>query len=435
MKLEENLAFENVKKFLASEKKEVMEYCYFSIINDQNERYFKDAITIMEDNEFDSLFPLVSMVILTANKIECDSLNYIVFKQQSEDLKRRKHKIRIFKGGDLGAPDAYIFKMDSTYILHLNAYETGANTPGGSTDLVRFISDNSFINPTCIVSFGICYGRDPQKQNIGDVLIPKKLYTWSVGQKIGDEGLKIKHDNFNFWLEDKFSESGIYSILSNFCNGDDGRIVKDFIKLEKERDRNENGCAFSIKVVWGNMSTGEAVVSSQKFKQDIRKATGNEKEFGGEMEGYGIAKECIYYADIPCFMIKAICDWGMYKNIDKIFKEKKVSCPEYLKDKLQAYAAFCSAITLLQLLNSEEEVFLSLGILKWMSNQKRNSCILKDEYVEKEKIIKNIRKFYHTDVISANKIFKTFLENNIFIRVNNKYRINYKKGDYLYGNK
>lgn len=425
MKLEENLVFENIKKFLNSEKKELMEYCYFSIINGQKERHFKDAITTMEDNEFDSLFPLVSMVILTANKIECDSLNYIVFKQQNGDLKRRRHRIQIFKGGDLGGPDAYIFKMNSVYILHLNAYETGANTPGGSTDLVRFISDNSFIKPTCIVSFGICYGRDPQKQNIGDVLIPKKLYTWSVGQKIGEEGLKIKHDNFNFWLEDKFSESGIYSILNNFCNGDDGRIIKDYIISEKERDKSENSCAFSVKVIWGNMSTGEAVVSSQKFKQAIRQATGNDKEFGGEMEGYGLAKECIYYANIPCFMIKAICDWGVYKNIDKKFKEEKVLCPENLKDKLQAYAAFCAAIALLQLLDCEKETFLSLKIIKWMGNQRGKNCILEGEYVEKDRIIMNIKKYYNVNEERANKIFKVFFKNKIFIRSNDQYRINY----------
>jgi len=231
--LEENLVIENIKKFLDSDKKEVMEHCYYSIMESQSERYFKDTITVVDENEFDSLFPLVSVVILTANKIECDSLNYVVFAKESGNIKKRKIAIPIFEDGYLGAPNAYLFKMHSTYILHLNAYETGSNTPGGSTDLVRFVSNNSFINPLCIISFGICYGHNPCYQNIGDVLIPNKLYTWSVGQKIGDEGLKIKHDNFNFWLEEKFSKSGIYSILKDFCNDNDGRTIRDLIELKK----------------------------------------------------------------------------------------------------------------------------------------------------------------------------------------------------------
>lgn len=436
MELEENaeekLVVENIKKFLCSEKSELMNYCYFSIRKGNNERYFKDAINVVEDNEFDSLFPLVSIVVLTANKIECDSLNYIFSKQKSNNLKKRKHAIPIFEGSDLGAPDAYLFQIQSVYVLHLYAYETGSNTPGGSTDLVRFISGNSFIKPSCIISFGICYGRDPRNQNIGDVLIPKKLYPWSVGQKITDErGLDIKHDNFNFWLEDKFAGSGIYSILNSFCNGNDGRVIMDSIELKEEDRINNRNCDFLLNVAWGNMSTGEGVVSSQKLKEMIRSATNNEKELGGEMEGYGIAKECVFYAKIPCLMIKAICDWGVCKDIDRKLREEEISCPEKFKDKLQAYAAFCSAMVLLQLLNCEKETFLSLGIIKWMGDKQRGkNCILKDEYVEKEKIIRDINKYYNVNRESANKIFKIFLENNLIIKsqdekLHDKYRFNY----------
>lgn len=420
---EETFVVENIKKFLESEKNKLMELCYSAIRNNQNERYFKDLINVVKDNEFDSLFPLVSLVVLTANKVECDSLNYVAFKRKDSNLKKRKHAIPIYEGSNLGAPDAYLFKMHSVYILHLNAYETGSNTPGGSTDLVRFISGNPFINPSCIISFGICYGRDPLNQNIGDVLIPKKMYPWSVGQKIGDEGLEIKHDNFNFWLEDKFSESGIYSILNDFCNGGDGRTVKASVELIKESEKSGEKYNFTIKVVGGNMSTGEAVVSSKRAKEKIREATNNDKEFGGEMEGYGIAKECIYYAKIPCIIVKAICDWGVCKDIDKKLKEEQVLCPENLKDRLQAYAAFCAAMVLLQLLDSEKETFLALGIIKWMGKQKGNSRVRNGNYVKKETIIGNIKKYYKIDEKSADRVFSILIENKIFKATEDGYRI------------
>lgn len=421
---EVNLVVENIKRFLNSDKKEMMEYCYFSIINKQKERYFRDTITVMDDNKFDSLFPLVSLVILTANKIESDSLNYIAFKHCNGDLIKRRHAIQIFKGSDLGAPDAYLFKLHSAYILHLNAYETGANTPGGSTDLVRYISRNIFINPICIISFGICYGRDPSSQDIGDVLIPKKLYTWSVGQKIGDKGLKIKHDNFNFWMEDKFSESGIYSILNNFCNGNEGKIIKNSIKFKKTSEKSKNTCNFSVNVSWGNMSTGEAVVSSHRAKKIIRDASGNDEEFGGEMEGYGVAKECIFYAKVPCFIIKAICDWGVCKDIDNKLEQEDVECPDNLKDKLQAYAAFCAAIVLLQLLNDEKEIFFSLEIIKWMDNQRGKSRVNRYIYAQKDKIIANIKNYYKIDSKKAKEVFDIMIENRIFKATNDGYRTN-----------
>ncbi|MDE7251633.1 MAG: hypothetical protein K2O32_01620 [Acetatifactor sp.] len=421
---EEKQVVDCVIKFLNSDKQNLMNYCYSSIRSNQDNRYFRDTINIVNNDEFDSLFPLVSLVVLTANKVECDSLNYVVSKQKGNDLKKRKEAIKIFENVDWGAPDAYLFKMHSVYILHLHAYETGANTPGGSTDLVRFVSNNPFIKPLCIISFGICYGRDPHNQNIGDVLIPKKLYPWSIGQKIGDKGLSIKHDNFNFWLEDKFPGSGIYPILNNFCNGEDGRILTDSIELKKENRKNEKKCVFSIKVVWGSMSTGEAVVSSQKAKKEIQEATNNEKELGGEMEGYGIAKECIYYAKVPCFIVKAICDWGVCKDIDKKLEEKQVLCPENLKDRLQAYAAFCASIALLQLLNSEKEKLLSLDIIKWMGRQRGKNSIKLYDYVKKDVIIGNIKKYYRIDEKIAYKILRTFTENNIFKVTEDGYRIN-----------
>lgn len=418
---EEELVINNIIEFLDSDKKRLMECCYSSIKDNQNGRYFKDKISVIEDNEFDSFFPLVSVVIMTANKIERDSLNYIAYGQKDNDLKKRKHAIPIFEGSDFGAPDAYLFKMQSVYVLHLHAYETGANTPGGSTDIVRFISGNLFVNPLCIISFGICYGRDPINQHIGDVLIPKKLYPWSIGQKIGDNDFEIKNDNFNLWLETEFKSSGIYSILRDFCNDDDGRIITDSIKLKGGGSNDEKQYDFSIKVTWGNMSTGEAVVSSQKAKKAIQDATKNEKEFGGEMEGYGIAKECIYYAKIPCFIIKSICDWGVCKDIDNKLKEKTIECPDNLKDKLQTYAAFCSAIALFQLLNYEKRKFLSLKIIEWLCE---NKYVAEYEYVEEDDIKSDIIKFYHTDSKSANKIFKILCKNNFLKKSNSGYLIN-----------
>lgn len=414
-----------MKKFLASDSSKLMEYCYASIRDASKNRFHRDQTDVLADADFDALFPLVSSVILTANKIECDSLNYIFSQQENGVLQRRKHSLAIFNHSDFGAPEAYIFKLHSSFILHLRAYETGANTPGGSTDLVRYISRHPLLRPSSIISFGICYGRDLETQEIGDVIIPKKLYPWSIGQKISEEKFTIKHDNFNLWLEDKFSYSKIYSSLQAFCNGDDGRYVTDSLAL-CPMTQDTCVCDFSVKVNFGNMSTGEAVISSAKAKKLIQQSMLNEKELGGEMEGYGLAKECIYYANIPCLIIKAICDWGEAKNIDRVLIRENISAPPNLKDKLQAYAAFCAGIVLVQLLSSEREVLLSMGLVQRMSDKKRTNIVDEDNYAEEETILRDIKRFYKVKPATAYKVFDILKRYQIIIcdKKGTKYHVN-----------
>lgn len=403
-----------VINFLNSESAKIMKHCYDSIRDSSTTRYFKKSIIQIENGEFDSLFPLVTNVILTANKIECDSLNYIVSKQENNFIKKRKGSLPIFGNNYLHSPEAYIFKIHSSYILHLNSCETGSNTPGGSTDLVRFISNHQFLRPCCIISFGICYGRDASKQNFGDVIIPKKLYAWSIGQKINEASFSIKHDNFNLWLEDKFSKSGIYSLLRDFCDGEDGKIILDSLVLKGSSTKYD----FKIKISLGNISTGEAVVSSAAAKVMIREATKNEDELGGEMEGYGLAKECIYYAHIPCFIIKGICDWGELKNIDEELHKRKIEYPPQLKDQLQSYAAFCAGIALMKLFNEYPKELLTLEFVKCLG--KGRNRISKYDPVKKELIVNRIKKFYNTSAEKAEEIFRQLLKNHVIFESCNK---------------
>lgn len=416
-----NPSIANIIKFLESDKNTLMQACYSAIRDDNNYRYFKNSIEELDNTEFDSYFPLVSTVIFTANRIECDSLNYIVSLQEGNALKKRRRAVYLFKDNDLNAPDAYLFKLNSSFILHLHSCKTGSYTVGGSADLVRYISANQWLNPTCIISFGICYGRDPEKQEIGDVLIPRKLYPWSIEQKIVGEKLSLKSDDFNFHLEDKFHDSGIYSALKSFCNGEEGKLVESSLMLGNCQNTVKKEYSFSVKVVQGNMSTGEAVISSGQFKKKISKATSIKKDIGGEMEGYGIAKECIFFSDIPFFIMKAICDWGENKDIDKILKEE-VSIPGNLKDQLQAYAAFCAGIVLLKFLDGEKGQMLSLGITEYMG--KGRNCIKQGEYKSDNFFIKKIKNYYKCTKEEAESVFALLKSNKYIVRSEQEYRIN-----------
>lgn len=426
---------EYMKKFLSSNSSELMEYCYTAIRDSEQSRFHRNQIKILEDNQFDILFGLVSCVILTANKIECDSLNYMFFQQDDGVLIRREHPLHIFDDSDFGAPEAYIIGQDSSVILHLCAYETGSNTPGGSTDLVRYIFNNCLLRPNLIISFGICYGRDTKTQNIGDVIIPKKLYPWSIGQKFTEESereggqkkekFSLRHDNFNLYLEEKFSSSGIYSSLRDLCNNDENEchITSSVAFVSKEQTKCTRD--FPVKISLGDMSTGEAVISSARVKEEIKESTKNYKELGGEMEGYGLAKECIYYAHIPCLIVKGICDWGEDKNIDQLLEEENIIAPPHLKDKLQAYAAFCAGVALIHLLKREKKALLTLKLLRWMGDKKYLNAYI---YAKKEDVVKKIKNFYHVPTETAQCIFNILEHHKIVIRVENgyKYHVNPK---------
>lgn len=388
-----------MKRFLTKEKIKCLNDCYYLIRDKKESRSFIEQMQIKEDAVFDSLFPLVSLVIFTANKIECDALAFSMAEIEKCPSFKRKNPLPIIENAKYLCPDAYIYNWQSSYILHLHAVETGAFTPGGSSDLTRYIVNHTLIKPNCILSFGICYGRNYKEQNLGDVIIPRKLYPWSIAQKIDQKSCKIKSDNYNIALDQFFHRSELFTTLREYCNDADGRVIDCDLPGKKGKTIH-----LSTFVRMGSMSTGEAVVSSSDAKKAIIEANRNDQELGGEMEAYGIAKECTVYANLPCFIIKSICDWGEKKNIDDALNNSGMTPPDHLKDKLQAYAAFCAGVILLGVLKENPCFFFSLSALGKMVDY---------QSYDKSKIIRWLKKHYSVDDNSANEIFALLKNNRI----------------------
>ncbi len=376
---EELKVIKNIKDFLENlDNVEIMEEYYSKLQQDGN-RIFENRIPEESNDTFDSKFKNVSIVVLTANQFECDMLNYLASKHENSHLVKRKQALQIMGNNFHYAPRAYVFSINNYCILHLKAYDTGSYTPGGSADLARYISENKLLKPSCIVSFGICYGRNPDEQKIGDVIIPEKLYPWSIGLKVTDNDIYVKHDNFNLLLSEKFSSDPLYSEIENYCSNTK-TIKKEVIINNQDKITKYD---LGVQLTYGNISTGEAVISSKIAKEEIPKINGNEKEIGGEMEGYGLAKECIYQSSIPCLIVKAICDWGEIKNIEEglaeyvdsntgsmIFTDnvkKYTNKNNCLKDKLQVYAALCAGFVFFDIL--EKRLFTNKSFQNEISVQ------------------------------------------------------------------
>lgn len=364
----------SVNKFI-DENFENLEQHYYSVIDKECASYKQardnDIYEDIENEQYIEELIDVSLVVLTANFFESEIFNFNVFRETGQRIQKLKNGISMFKQTDFRVVDAYIMKLNGYKILHLHAPETGSNTPCGSADLVRYINENLYIRPSCIISFGICYGIDPKKYNLGDTIIAEKIYPCSIGLKIDEKDWSIKHDDYIIDL--RLSNPKLYHTIDDIISGRKNR------KKDKKFHR----------AIMGNLLTGEAVVSNQKYKiQAIEKAYGC-KIIGGEMEGYGLAKECICYSEIPCLIIKAICDWGACKNIDDhLDSDLKLKIGNDCKGKIQAYTAYCAYMVFKKLIF--EEAFESSSIYKRIK-QFIVTRYINDGYIRKNILVKTLK--------------------------------------------
>ncbi len=319
---ENDLIIENIINFV-SNNKDVLEEQFWKTDRSLRRSYLKQ----ISMKEYEDLLVKISIVVLTANAIEENMLNYSVYREQQklqgtvDSLILEIEKPIVFKDKSIKF-NAYILKLNDYYVLHLHAKNTGSYTPGGSADLVRYVAENSRLHPKCLISFGICFGHSVIDQHIGDTIIAKNLYPYFMGAKVNDGSITVKSDEFVLHVDKSDSE-----------------LFDEIERLERngyfDKSIDNNICG-NVKL--GDLITGEAVVSDQTFKETFEKAAGAVCPLGGEMEGYGLGKECIFY-HIPYLIIKSICDWGVAKNIDDIIEEK--TGVKNGKDKMQAYASMC----------------------------------------------------------------------------------------------
>lgn len=355
---------ENVSEYISKHSIE-LNYHYLSVKTDNGQNRINNIYEVIDNETYNTELLKVSVVILTANYYECEILNLNAFNDSQIKIKQLRNGLQLFP--DRYIVKAYIMKINDYMVLHLHAPETGSNTPCGSSDLVRYVKNCKFVDPSCIISFGICYGTDFDTFSLGDTLIAEKIYPWSIGLKINDDGWKIKCDDYVIDLRKQDP------VL--------------FENIQEVMDSTQQLCPDQIAKV-GNMLSAEAVVSNEKVKiEAIQNAYGC-NIIGGEMEGYGLAKECIYYNKIPCVILKAICDWGAIKNIDQYIDEQRVEASKPYKDQIQAYTTYCAYRAL-------KELFINQVF-------KRDNLILSIH----DELMKN----YYSDGSIEKKLFSNFIE-------------------------
>lgn len=211
------------------------------------------------------------VLIVTANENERDILHYRIVR----DCKEPKITRIIF-----GNVAYFIFQWGKYKVAHVHQHQMGSNRDLGMRKTLEEVF--SIFRPNVVFSMGVAFGIDPTTQNIGDVLVSHKVFPYSEN--------KVRDDLI---LPDRSQDKVIDSWL-------DVRFV--------------NTTGFLEGVTYGSILSGGSVLSSDQDKVRICRAYSKQDYVvGGEMEGSALFQLCASY-DIPCAVIKGICDWGSCKN-------------------------------------------------------------------------------------------------------------------------
>lgn len=362
---------------------------------------------INEEKEINTLLAKTSIILLTANKYERNILHKRIRSLTNQSI--TQFKINLLTACEkYNEAYAYSFEWNNNLFLHIHANVTGSYTIGGSADIIRWIRANDYLFPKLVISFGICFGTDSKNYKIGDVILSDKIYPYFIGAKInkdknsGKENLTVVDDN-------AFRISGKM----------DNRI--------KNLKNNNLFNQLPFQVDLKSYITGEAVVSSQRARETFDEVT-TQKTPVGEMEGYGVFKECnCPDFRIPCLVLKSICDWGIEKNFNiedediiqnfKVIynKSNKLINDEMaknlintLKDRLQAYSSDCAFTTLATMVQTcTENVSLFKELRAWMLHY-NGAVITCKEIIEKMNELakknnircKSVERFVHRSIMT-----------------------------------
>ncbi len=157
--------------------------------------------------------------------------------------------------------------------------EMGSGGPSGS--ILTVTDAIAALNPGAVVMVGIAFGVDPERQEIGDVLVARQLLAYDL-QRVGSNGTRT-------------------SVVPR------GDRVSPSPRL-LDRCRAAAVTWRECTVHFGLVVSGDKLVDNRTFRDGLLQLAGGEVE-GGEMEGAGLYAAA-HRRKIDWILVKAICDWA-----------------------------------------------------------------------------------------------------------------------------
>lgn len=236
----------------------------------------------------------VKIMIMTATEIERETL-FAFFTKIPKSFELVENNV--IKRVPFNGLVYSFFYINDAKVVHVEPEIAGSNAKGGTADtLSKALKD---VKPAVVVSVGVCFGCDKDKEDLCDVLVGRQFFSYDKSSKIKDMELNVKRLNVF-----ESSETLLYKMKSTTMFED------------KTTGLFEN----SFKPHIGNLVTGEFVVDSQEFREMIFEPFVPFGIIGGEMESFGLFETLKKYNEdnknkqAHGIMIKGISDWGVGKN-------------------------------------------------------------------------------------------------------------------------
>lgn len=251
-------------------------------------------------SDLDDMLEDCDVLILTANDVE---QNIVTVKLHNEINTSVNNEMKLSER--YATKDGCVYQFASIRninIVHMHPNDTASFTKSGSAAAVSSALER--FRPKLVVSLGVAFGMDPINQSLGDVLLSSEIIPYDVFNKDTNGKFKLRsndkyttHDALNAW-----------NVLI--------RTLKFSLEKQESWRRSLIDKEISFQWQYGTMLSGGSVLSNEHKKKALLRAAkniGEDAVIGGEMEGVGVYSVC-KRPDIPCIVIKGICDWGAEKN-------------------------------------------------------------------------------------------------------------------------
>ncbi len=281
---------ENSQRFIKNNKK------YLDEAKSIRDNFIQTLKYSAKKKDFYKEIADVKILILTANEIERETLfSCCVNYPSSFNLTKTNIIKRIPYDGLVYS----VFYINDIKIVHVEPEMTGSYSKGGTAETLQKALEQ--VCPSVVVSVGVAFGYDIEKQHLCDVLVGRQFFSYDKSIKMLDDRIKIKRLH-TF----ESAENLLYKMKSN-------------IMFEDKTTGLFNN-SFNTHI--GNILTGEYVVDSRVFRELIFSPFKPFGIIGGEMEAFGMFNAIEDYnakhqrRKVQGIMIKGICDWGAGKNAD-----------------------------------------------------------------------------------------------------------------------
>lgn len=209
------------------------------------------------------------VLLVTVTDVETDAVHELLKERHGRQFSNVFAGSQVYR--DLGLiGGARTFLMRS---------EMGSGGVAGS--LLTVIAGINDLKPTAIIMLGIAFGIDPQRQQIGDVLVGRQLLLYDL-QRVGADS------------------SGAYMVRPR---GDRPSVASRLLALFRAGRDNWRGAPLHF----GLLLSGDKLVDNQDFRDQLQHL--EPEAIGGEMEGAGLYAAA-QTQKVDWILIKAISDWA-----------------------------------------------------------------------------------------------------------------------------